>query len=47
MITSSDVINNLKGNKDQILTILNYFGFHNITFNRKEIRCSFERDGNP
>ena len=47
MITSTDVLNKLKGNKNQILIILREFGFQNITPNDKEIRCSFEKEGNP
>lgn len=47
MITSNDVINKLKGDKNQILIILEEFNFKNITENDKEIRCSFDEFGNP
>lgn len=47
MITSNDVINKLKGNKNQVLIILKEFNFKNITENDKEIRCSFDEFGNP
>lgn len=47
MIASNDVINKLKGDKNQILIILKEFNFKNITENDKEIRCSFDEFGNP
>lgn len=46
MITSTDVINTIKGNKNQILIVLKEFNFQNITENDKEIRCAFEKGGN-
>ena len=46
MITSTDVINTIKGDKNQILIILKEFNFQNITETGKEIRCAFEKGGN-
>ena len=47
MISSNDVINAVKGDKNKILIILKEFNFQNITENGKEIRCAFEKEGNP
>lgn len=47
MISSTEVITTIKGNKNQILIILKEFNFKNITENDKEIRCSFDEFGNP
>lgn len=47
MISSDQVLQEIQGNVDLIVKILNDFGFHNITNNNKEIRCSFTEDGNP
>ena len=47
MITSEQVIENLKGNKDLIISILDDFDFFNISDNGKTIRCGLEKNSNP
>lgn len=47
MITAERIIEKIQGNKELITQILVDFDFYNITNNGKEIRCAFEKDGNP
>lgn len=46
MLSSEQLLEQIKGNKELIIKILTDFDFHNIAVNNKEIRCSFSKDSN-
>lgn len=47
MISSQQVIDKIKENTDLLLEILEEFNFHDVTINKKELRCAYKETGNP